>query len=1405
MRIVVDLQACQSLPHRDRGIGRYSMALTKALLSNAGGDNDIWVALNGEIGETIEPVRAALSGLIDQRRIAVWKSASETALISRANEWRHAAAVQVRDAFLAQLKPDVVHISSLFEGYHDDVVTSVSVGQPFLTSVSLYDLIPLAQADTYLTDPRLRDWYMGRLEELRQAGLMLGISSFTCREAVERLQIPASRAVPVMAAADPMFRQIQIVAAKSQALLARLGITERFVMYTGGIDPRKNIEGLIDAYSQLPGSLRHELQLVIVCEARPDQRERLQALAVQRGLLADQLVVTGYVSDADLVALYNLCQVFVFPSLSEGFGLPALEAMSCGAAVIASNTTSLPEVIGDPDALFDPHDAASIAGKLRAVLTDERLLARLREHGLRRAQDFSWDRCAQVSLAAMRETLERRGGNRRAATGISSAASREKPLLAYISPLPPERSGIADYSAELLPALSGYYRIEAISDQLDVADPWVREHIPLHDYEWFEQNASRYDRVLYHVGNSAMHARMPTTLERHPGVVVLHEVFLSGLTSHLELASKVPGYWTRSLYESHGYQALADRKVLGDFERILQRYPCSLRLIRDAEGVIVHTQYCKGIAEQWFGEKISHDWTVVPHLRAIPDRVPREQARRQLELGDGDLLVCCFGVLGPFKRNLELLEGWVASSLGNDHRCHLVFVGAAHSPEYGNQVQQAVAERHLEEQVWVTGWADAQTYRTYLAAADIAVQLRGSSRGEASGTVLDCLAYGIPTIVNAHGPMAELPSEILIKISDAFAATDLAGALERLAANTVTRRELGQLGRNYCREALDPEHIASLYHGAIEKITAKGPHRALARLADGIARIQGQPSREDFERLAIGIAANQRPAAGVCQLLVDVSELVRRDAKSGIQRVVRSVLGVLLRQQPSGFRVEPVYANPGQHYRYARTFVAEFLGLNESMPQDEPIDTDPGDVFLGLDLALDEIPVNGAEFEAMRRRGVKVAFVVYDQLPLRRSDCFPPHAYDLFNNWMKAIARLGDGLVCISRAVEDAVRQHLDAIQVSRARPLKLGHFHLGANIDSSGTSDGIAPEDELCLNQLRCAPSFLIVGTIEPRKGHTQALDGFESLWARGDSVNLVLVGKPGWMTDGLEQRIRDHPENGKRLFWFRCASDSILLRVYTICTALLVPSEGEGFGLPLIEAAKHGLPILCRDLPVFREVAGEHASYFSGYDGADLASAVNHWLALNDDGAAPSSKLMPWKSWDQSTRELIDVLLQDHWDGTWMPKEHYWFAAYDPRDEIVGGRRDRGRVKLAGNEGGRLQTCTLRIPRGRYRWQVQGSGFGEPGAARVEVLASGEPIEVTSFDFFVGPAEEGVLAFESSLNIKDDHTPLAFRLIVSAGSCFWVDGFGLWPDCTRARADDPLIPIASSWNVERQSLCAE
>lgn len=1405
MRVVIDLQACQSLPHRRRGIGRYSMAFAKALLRNAGGD-DVWIALNGEICDAVESIRADLSGLIDERRIVVWRAIPETAQMDAANGWRHEAAIRVRSAFLAGLRPDIVHVSSLFEGYLDDVVCPVRSSDPFLTSISLYDLIPLTQPDRYLSEPHMREWYMAKIGELKQADLVLGISRYTCSQAVELLGIPSEHTVPIMAAADPMFRPIQIPAGRAQELLKRFGIVKRFAMFTGGIDYRKNIEGLIAAYGMLPDPVRHECQLVVVCEASADQCARLQALAGQHGLQPGELILTGYVSDGELVALYNLCDVFVFPSLSEGFGLPPLEAMACGAAVIGSDTSSIPEVIGEEDALFDPRDPASVADKLATVLSNERLRERLRRHGLQRAQAYSWDNCARAGLDALREACHRRVSQAKGAISIGAAARKHKPLLAYVSPLPPERSGIADYSAELLPVLSEHYRIEAISDQREVSDDWVRQHIPLRSCAWFEQHADCYDRVLYHMGNSTSHAHMPGLLERHPGVVVLHEVFLSGLVSHLELASKVPGYWTRSLYESHGYRALLERSQSCDFEQMLERYPSCLRLIQDAEGVIVHTRNGKSIADEWFGAGTSSDWAVIPHLRAVPELVSRGSAKRQLGLAPEELVVCCFGTIGAFKQNRELLEAWFESSLSSDERCHLVLVGGAHDEAYDQELREMIDRSRAASPVQITGWVDVPTYRSYLAAADLAVQLRGSSRGEASGTVLDCLAYGIPTIVNAHGSMAELPRNAVMMLPGDFSLKDLANALEHLAIDAALREDLGRRGRAYCRNELAPERIATRYRDAIERITEHGPHRALRILADGITHIEGPSTQKDLERLAAGIAANQRPRIGMRQILVDVSELVRRDAKSGIQRVVRSILDSLLRQPPEGFRIEPVYADPGQPYRYARTFTARFLGLADSLPPNDPIDTDAGDIFLGLDLSLDEIPANKGELESMRQRGVKAFFVVYDQLPLRRADCFPPHAYGLFNSWMEAIADLSDGLLCISRSVEVHVRQHLDAMQRQRLRPLKLGHFHLGADVSSSKPTNGITPEQQALVDQLRRAPSFLMVGTIEPRKGHEQAISAFETLWAQGKSINLVLVGKAGWMTGDLVQRIRSHTETGSRLFWFDDASDELLLRLYASCSALLAPSEGEGFGLPLVEAAQHGLPILCRDLPVFREVAGQHASYFAGYQGADLAAAIVDWLSREKAGAIPATKAMPWKSWGQSVQQMLDVLLRDEWDGMWMPGENYWFAASDPDAGIGVGRRERDRVVCCGSSGVLLQTRTVTVPGGRYRLQVRGEWLAPGGEAHAEIHASQQRSILADFELGKAPVTNGLL-LDAELELAGRSTDLAVWIITSGGGRVEIEGCGLRAASVAAEDTtpqsfprEPIVPISRIPTAENE-----
>jgi glycosyltransferase involved in cell wall biosynthesis len=1378
MRIVVDLQACQSIPHRARGIGRYSTALIKAMLRNAG-DDEIWVALNGEMPETVEPVRGALAGAIPDERIVVWKALHATGLQQPENCWRHAASVLVREAFLAELQPDVLHVTSLFEGYVDDVVCSVGSGDDFVTAITLYDLIPLVCSDIYLTDPGKRAWYFRKLEELKRADVLLGISDHTCSVAAELATIPVDRLVNISAAADPMFKPLKVESADLEVLLARLSIRRRFLLYPGGFDPRKNMETIVRAYGELSAQLRTTCQLVIVCQTSLEAQSSLLNLAADCGLGSDEIVLTGHVSDAELVVLYNACHAMVFPSLHEGFGLPVLEAMSCGTAVLGSNSSSIPEILGCRQALFDPNLPISIAAKMAEVLIDESFVASLRGHSLRRAQGFCWNRTATIALNAMRASHERR--LRESAAKPESGkrpATTSRPKLAYISPLPPERSGIADYSSELLPVLSDHYSIDVVSDQEAISDGWIREHLPHRSTAWFDQHAGEYDRVLYHFGNSLPHAPMFPLLERHPGVVVLHDFFLSGITSHLEWTNKLPGYWTRSLYESHGYGALKERDATMDQERILERYPCNLPVLSHADGVIVHSQFSVQLAEAWFGHGTSRGWTTIPLLRVMPPTPDRQAARRRLGIDPGGLLVCSFGVLGSYKCNREILEGWLASSPFAERRGRLVFVGGSHSDDYRQELERTVADHDAVDRVQITGWVPRQTYRDYLAAADLSVQLRRASRGEASAAVMDCFANHLPVIINLHGPMTELPSDAVLAIPDRFHTIELAAAINRLAADTGLRRELADRANAYCRDTLNPRRIAALYRDAIENSAIASPRRKMATLASKIARIDADfvPTSADLCRLAAGIAANQKRTIGTLQLLVDVSELVRRDSRSGIQRVVRSVLSALLVAPLSGYRIEPVYAEPGQRYRYARSFTGRFLGLAEEMPADEPVDVKSGDVFLGLDLALDEIPANAAQLQDMRNRGAAVYFVVYDILPLARADCFPSHAYGLFSRWLEALTKVADGAICISRSVMAELRDYLDALQPQRARPFKLGWFHLGSDIDASLPTAGVSTEEQALLKKLECSGSILMVGTIEPRKAYPQALDAFEQLWAKGSRLVLIIVGKAGWMSEATIGRLRNHGEAGRRLFWLPNASDELLDQLYTGCSGLLMASEGEGFGLPLIEAGRRGLPILCRDLPVFREIAGDEASYFSGHAGEDLAAAIHDWRALDARGAVPGSGGSGWPGWEQSTRQLLDVLL-GAWASHWDPGQRFWFPSYDRRLVLQNGRRERDRIVSTGESGVVVKTWPI-CPVGSYhRVVLLGEWLNDRGCIRVEAGAGDHWHTLAEICPPISGNRSSDKIVNASTVLPRGSAGIECRITTVGGAQLAIKGFGLLP----------------------------
>jgi len=846
MRIVIDMQGAQT-ESRFRGIGRYTLEFARAVARNRG-EHEVFLVFNGSLKESLREIQNSFIGLLSKTSFKVWHPPAPIRAFEKGNEQRRLISEKLYKAFIRTLQPDVIHITSLFEGYIDDALTCVTTYDDTITTVTLYDLIPLLNPKQYFDDsPLYRDFYTEKVSQLKAADSLFAISSFSRNEAIHHLNLPEKQVVNVSTGISDLNR---VYGTEPPEVFARwlrnLGVERGFVLYSGGSDERKNLVRLVMAYANLPQSVRTQNSLVLAGKMRDEDKQLLLQTAKNANLEKNGLLFTGYVSDDQLSFLYENCCLYVFPSWHEGFGLPPLEAMKHGAPVIASNATSIPEVIGLESALFNPFDIASISAKLLEGLSNEAFREELRTHAALQVEKFTWDRVAIKAAATWTQLLQAK----------------------------------------------------------------------VHDH-----NASHSD--LTQIASNAKQT---------------------------------------------------------DFDLLQEIKPVAQHLSKD------------------------------------------------------DLLKVSF--------SLDL----------------------------------------------------------------------------------------------------------------------------------------------------------------------------------------------------IAIATQSK------QLFVDVSELVARDAKTGVQRVTRSILKQLIDNPPAGYLVKPVYATTES---FGYLYTSKFNDLDERSDcsnDDTPISYRAGDVFLGLDLQHHTTRVQAPFLHGICDYGVDVRFIVYDLLPIQFPEFWPPEhrVSDVHEDWLSVISGF-DGVICISSSVACDFTEWLNNRDTTRRNLLKVDWFHLGGDIDNSMASQGLPSNaQEICL-QLKESHTFLMVGTLEPRKGHEQALNAFEILWAGGVQANLVIVGKKGWLTDSLAERIRNHSRLGKSLFWLESISDEFLNSIYAASSCLLAASYGEGFGLPLIEAAHHQIPIIARDIPVFREVAGEHAYYFDSKDPGGLAACVRDWLALFQDNKHPTSKDLPWISWKESAQHLVSVLIEE------------------------------------------------------------------------------------------------------------------------------------------------------------------
>ena len=391
VRVWVDGQ-CLQTPSRHRGIGRYVLNLLAALVRRL--DVDIHVSLNAGLPDEALVARDALEAFLPHGNIHLWHGICQIGEDGGGLDvFRQASEIALRH-HVSVLQPDVALSASPFEGAGDPASPfRPTAGFDVPCAVICYDFIPLVFADAYLASPRARDAYFRRLEGMKEADLILAISAFTAQHAREVIGgVPVAE---IGAGLSPEF----VSALDTPRDPSR--IKPFSVLCVGSLDWRKNVEIVVRSLEHLSAELRDKIEVRVAGAYTPRDSERLKELQQALGLRAENVHFLGMPSDQDLLEEYRTAALFIQPSLLEGFGLTALEAMACGAPTLASKTGSLPEVVGDSAVLFDPNDARALARLIEASFADPERLEQSGRRGQQRAAGFTWDMVAERFVTAL--------------------------------------------------------------------------------------------------------------------------------------------------------------------------------------------------------------------------------------------------------------------------------------------------------------------------------------------------------------------------------------------------------------------------------------------------------------------------------------------------------------------------------------------------------------------------------------------------------------------------------------------------------------------------------------------------------------------------------------------------------------------------------------------------------------------------------------------------------------------------------------------------------------------------------------------------------------------------------------------------------------------------------------------
>ena len=710
--IVFDLQPAQSLGSGNRGIGRYTRDLASTLADRHPGVIDAF-CWNPNL-----PTDPRLYEIVPSELVV-----PITALAGRSI--------------------DVFHLTSPFE--HVPIEELLPPAPVSSLVATCFDLIPYRFQQQYLI-PLARSEYLARLSMLATCDAVLTDSASAADDCADLLGIDRRRLTVIGGGTNPCFRLPDRPLDEISAMLAETlpEVRPGFVLVPTGMDWRKNIEGAIDAYALLPGELQRRHQLVINCKVTHHERRLLERMVIAAGCEGD-VVITGFVSDDDLVRLYQTTELVLFPSKYEGFGLPVLEARRCGARVICSNVSSLPEVMPLESATFNPWSTPDIAATLERALTDSTFRAMLDA-----APDpgFDFEHAADATVDAYRRVIADR--RRRRAT--------RRPRVAVVTLLPPTASGVADHSVALLDALHDLADVTCFVTD-DMPPPgFAPQRYPVRRLGLLPilVAGGAFDAVVYTMGNNEFHRPFLDLMRDVPGHVLFHDVRLSGCYTPAER------------------HTIAERFYPNDDGSPLY----AAEIAHAAVTCMVQSSHAGRLLEADTGVR---PVDIGPHpMRVVPEAMlpARHQQAEQIE-------IVTMGIADVVKQTDKFVRA--ADELLERH------------PDWGAAIVGLGGPRFVSEhsRITTTGRVDDAMFDAWLDRATVLVQLRQSSNGESSGVTAHALAHGIPIVVTDIGSADELPDDAVVKVAPDISHSDLAAVIEALIENPDRRIALSASARRF--------------------------------------------------------------------------------------------------------------------------------------------------------------------------------------------------------------------------------------------------------------------------------------------------------------------------------------------------------------------------------------------------------------------------------------------------------------------------------------------------------------------------------------------------------------------------------------------------------------------------------